>query len=185
MLIPFKKFQYLSFILVLKLLLIPSSFALSSEPIYCKISTQLINEISNHLATNCNLSYGGGGGQFLSQVNKISTYYSTDIPFSLETARKLYLSTIQQILNAINNDKSIRPYLAEFPFSIERLGCTLSFRKRNINLDYISTSVMHINGKIFYSTYNITKQKTLFKFEENIPHLPILISLGNEDSKNL
>lgn len=46
---------------------------------------------------------------------------------NLEEARRLYVEVVEDFLNRINNNKEIRSYLHDYPFTIKNLDLMIHF----------------------------------------------------------
>lgn len=141
--------------------------SLDKEPLYYSYSESVIGKILQKIDSKISVNHSGGGGQYLSQVNKLIFYYVSHDTFSVESARKTYMDIVSIILETINLDKKIRPYLCEYPFTIEKIGLTLTYRPKKNTTERISTHVMYHDKNIIYQTKNWSNGDIIFRLTEN------------------
>jgi hypothetical protein len=81
---------------------------------------QLVNEISDKVAKKLmddhQLRLAGVGSQMMDQIKMIALSFSYSSPVDLEKARELLLVATDELVNAVNVDERIRPYLDNYPF---------------------------------------------------------------------
>ncbi len=141
--------------------------SITEESIYCSLSEKVVNEILQKTDSKLPISYSGGGGQYLSQINKLIFYYTSQTPFTVESARKNYLEATSIILETINRDKKIRPYLCEYPFTIDNIRLSISYWPKSNKPEGISSHVMYSNKNIIYQTKNWENGEVIFRLTEN------------------
>lgn len=71
------------------------------------------------------------GGKLLGEVEEIGARYIVFQRATPEEARALLVQAAQKMMDAVNNNETLSPYLKESPFSVGRLKMHLAFRKRN------------------------------------------------------
>ena len=99
----------------------------------------------------------------MKDVEEIGLSLSTQKKLNLEQTRQLFISLIQNLLNKINSDTRIRPYLHNYPFTSKNLCLSLHFvdkKDDNVLPPYIGT-VRLMFGKVFYSLQSL-KDEMLF-----------------------
>lgn len=114
----------MKYIINLLVLLTTGLFSLSllaPKKDYIAMSNRITNKTAKALATKYNMDWLGGGGGFMYNINKISTSFSIAHPIDRNEARKLIVEAVETYLKAINEDLDIRPFLINYPFTINNL----------------------------------------------------------------
>ena len=96
-----------------------------------------------------------GGGMF-NDVEMISSWFQLDAAPTLEEARIMYLNGAERLLASVNQDKAIRAYLHDYPFTIGNLDYSLMFRKLSANHNNGVESIYSVScikGKIYYDVF--------------------------------
>lgn len=123
---------------------------------YCKLSDKIFNAYNKTFLKEKNMHLIGQGGAMMYDIEKINAHYYSYEPTTLEQARKLYVDIIEGYLQAYNSNEKIRPYLHNYPFNVDNLDITISFKdelnQRRGN-GYIAL-MFRVRGKIFYETYD-------------------------------
>ncbi len=103
----------------------------------------------------------GLGGSFYDKVSILDLHFYSDRALTVEQVRGLYISSTQQLLQMVNTNCKIRPYLRNYPFNENNLKFSISFySKDNGFLEYPAVAhVFLLNGKISYNYYNNKEQK--------------------------
>lgn len=96
-------------------------------------------------------AFGSGGGM-IDDVKIISLDLSSSEVADLERARFLYVTAVNDLLSMINSSEMIRPYLHNYPFTIDNLRYSISFSifKDNYPVNKIA-DVMNVDDKLIYS----------------------------------
>lgn len=110
------------------------SFLFYSKPCvsamnYSSLVHQPMLKASEEMAEKYNLGIVGQGGGMMYGVERLSLSLSFKNIISIKEARSLVVNCAQIYINALNSDKTLRPYLAEFPFPLSRI--TLRFFLHN------------------------------------------------------
>lgn len=121
-------------------------------------SNQLVIEHTKELEEEYQLSLVGLGGTVRDDIEGVEVHYDIRGRYDLNSARVLYLKIAQSILDKINSDLPIRPYLHEYPATSNLLRLSLSFHDEDGSypenkIAYIS----FVNSKICYRTHNDNK----------------------------
>ena len=135
------------------------------EPIYGKYVDEIVDSYLKHIKKQYGLECFGTGGGFLSNVNNISLHF--DAPsqkINIGNARVLLINCTEELLQRINKNEQIRPYLEHYPFTSKGISINVIF------YDYLNEKLPEeflkgatvTEGVVYYSRYN---QKTE-KFED-------------------
>jgi hypothetical protein len=95
----------------------------------------------------------GYGGAMMLDVEGFDIHLASNQQLDLQSARRMYISIMERLLAAINQDKSLRTYLAEYPFPASRLEVMLSpmfYTPEQSKGDLVSLIFM-IDNRIVYS----------------------------------
>lgn len=128
------------------------------EPLYITYVHQLQQSYAKEVQKSGLYLYGGGG-QLMNDVQKISLSFMIEKHVNVDEARRLYVKYAEPFRQMVNEDRKIRPYLHNYPATINELDFSLGFLDndfqqvcpRNI------VHVFHANGKICYYAYNSIK----------------------------
>jgi len=71
------------------------------------------------------------GGKLTDHVEEIGARFTVVQRATQEQARKLVVLATDRLLEAINRDEKLRPFLAEYPFPASRVKMRISFVKKN------------------------------------------------------
>lgn len=134
--------------IVLSLCLISCSTEINYETLADKVTDKTAFKLKKEKG----LHLFGIGGQMMGDIQLMSMSFQFFQELTLQEARKLLVSTIQEYLSEINSDKELRPYLHSYPFTEKNITIKIFIqnRKENTNalesIDYISS----INGILTY-----------------------------------
>lgn len=112
-------------------------------------------------------SFAVGGGM-MDDVKSITLKYIAYEKVDIPTARKMLVQNIEDLLKTINSDEKIRPYLHNYPFTVNNLKFGLCFFDSNndwIEPPYLGKAIL-LNGKIHYSLWNEPKDMLETQEEE-------------------
>jgi hypothetical protein len=121
-----------------------------------KLTNQIISKVTQKLSSKYPLTISTiGGGEDEKGIWQISVYYDYfGKALNLEESRILIVNIIETYLNEINNSEKIRPYLKNYPFTVDNLDFAIITNQLNgewyfdPNIDTVNV----INDTIKYST---------------------------------
>jgi hypothetical protein len=152
---------------------IGSSLAAKEDksPEYIKYVDEIVNNFVKDMEKKYKLHCYGSGGSMPKDVEKIDVLFISYQKSSIEDARKIEVAAVQELLKRINNHKEIRQYLSEYPFNINNVSVSISFRTKTDDypLDGSIASVFIAKNKIFYYTaeMKISDPLTSISLDEN------------------
>ncbi|MCE5319105.1 MAG: hypothetical protein LLG04_17305 [Parachlamydia sp.] len=73
------------------------------------------------------------GGKMDNLVEDVGVQFVLRKRTSQEEAKKYMLAAVKELLEAINSNEKLRPYLSEFPFPLDHLKMRIRFAKQNSN----------------------------------------------------
>ncbi len=97
-----------------------SSFGYQS-PRYVKLAHEITEKTAKELKAQKNLYLIGTGGQMMDDIQMMAMSFNYYQEVNLKTARELTIYAINEYLSAINNNKEVRPYLHEYPFTAKNV----------------------------------------------------------------
>lgn len=122
---------------------------------YQKESNKLVDEHIKYIKKNFNVYPAGVGGGMASEINRISLHSDCYKIVNVDQAREIFFDCVSDLLNRFNCCPKIRPYMHNFPFTIDNLHLILAFstsegkRPPEPNVALITVG----NGKVFYAEY--------------------------------
>jgi hypothetical protein len=92
------------------------------------------------------------GGKLVDRVEEVSVRLIYFNPTYIEKARELQIIATERMLHLINNDKQLRPYVNDFPLTIDKLKVAVIFRRKNYcpYFDGSLESVSRVGKEITY-----------------------------------
>lgn len=133
------------------------------NPKYVSLCNTITDEFIDRECKRHGLKFLGGGGGFLDRINKIELTFVLEKNVSVEEARELILSLGDDLLELINSDEDIRPYLSHYPFSPKGLCITVLFldkQGRFVNQKHVA-NVSSNNGALFFYNFNQTENELI------------------------
>ncbi len=94
-----------------------------------KAAEKLLHAIGREVQKEFSLQFEGSGGSMPETIDELELLFFANREGSIEEARKIQLLASEKILQKINSDAAIRPYLSEFPFPSSRLSLSISYRR--------------------------------------------------------
>jgi len=140
--------------------------ACSNEPTSTAPYETRIDEIQSSFIAQVKKKYdlsleAFGGSMMDNEISKISLYFEGNNHLKVNEARSLYVTLSEMLLNNINQDKVVRPYLHDYPFTIENFDLRLSFydkQGRRVSEENVCL-IFYVKKKIYYCAYNPHAEK--------------------------
>ncbi|HEY4831659.1 MAG TPA: hypothetical protein VIH61_03765 [Waddliaceae bacterium] len=107
----------------------------------------------------------GSGGGIPDYVTNFSLHYVSTNQVDMLKTRKMFVNNVEDLLQLINSNEQIRPYLSNYPFTINNLEFRISFQDRfgkRQEPPYVAL-VSLINERIFYSFYDLSTRQFIGK----------------------
>lgn len=125
-------------------------------PPYVEQIWRFTGNINQHLSQKHHFSAASFDVEFEGCINHLSLDYSLgDKLYSIDEARHLMVSCMDELITEINNDEEIRQYLKEYPFPMTRFCVGIFFPKAkygNPDAQGELIIVTYVEGRILYST---------------------------------
>lgn len=97
------------------------------------------------------------GGKLANGIEEVGLKFNCSKKLPLERARVLEIEATERLVEMINANEAFRPYLKEYPFSVERTRMEIEFK--NHQDDHYPNGnvaeVTHENGKLTYTTLEL------------------------------
>lgn len=123
-----------------------------NPPPYSKIVEEIIKSVSKDIEKELKIIPIGDGGRMHEKFEAISLKFMAYKKPNLQEARELEMKASEKLLYAINSNESLRPYLAEYPFSPDRAKVSISFQKKDNthHSDGSVTFVFQVKNTVYY-----------------------------------
>lgn len=137
---------------------------------YEKESDKLVSEHIKFIKKNFKVYPAGVGGGMCGEINLISLHSDCYKIASVDDSREIFFDCVTDLLSRFNNCPKIRPYMHNYPFTLENLHIILAFRSpqgKRPSKDYVALVTVG-QGKIFYSNYYSESESFGDLYEESI-----------------
>lgn len=98
-----------------------------------RVSNQILKKTSDKIAHDLGVDPFGSGGRAMYQVEKLALMFRCEYPIDVEQGRRWLIAAVQELMNAMNEDERIRPYLARYPVGPESVEIMIYSSDRNGN----------------------------------------------------
>ncbi len=146
-------------------------FVVSSSFTYVEEANKIINRITTEVCKQTGLRAFGTGGSMCQDVEGLDLAFIKNELLNLDKARIYYVKTALIALNTVNSNKTIRPYLHNYPFTLANFNLSIHFLDSNSNdpKPPLIARIMNFNNLIEYETkrtdiphkYDTVHQETL------------------------
>ena len=93
-----------------------------------KILEESANVIENKYGINvCGEGVAMPGGN----IKEFSLSFDTRVPYEKQRLRELLIASAHELLNAINTNEGIRPYLKKYPFTVDNVQIIIFNHEKN------------------------------------------------------
>ena len=87
----------------------------------------ITSSYSKRLYKNEGLELIGSGGTMMHDIESVELHYCINKNVDVNSARKLFVNSVEGLVTEINKDVKIRPYLHEYPFTHHNAEVKISF----------------------------------------------------------
>lgn len=128
-----------------------------SHPEYLKYVNEIAVDFAKTMEKKYDLHFSGNGGRMPTDVEEIEVSFISYQKLTVDDARKMEVTAIQELLKRINSHEKIRPYLREYPFDSSRVNILISFRTETDDrpIDGSVALIFLARNKIFYRSAEI------------------------------
>ena len=149
--------------ILLMLLIFLSACKSKQQPEYITLADKITGQVCEEITLPKDLHLTGYGGALIYDVKELALHFDACECLNLEEARKLYIEMTETYLDYINEDEAIKPYLHNYPFTIQNLDLTIAFLDRSgAHQGNGCIAFIFFNPKtseIFFRTYNPDNDK--------------------------
>lgn len=96
-----------------------------SSPEYVVISEKILSDIAITLSKRHKMSFFGDVGGMARCVNLLGLVFQIPGPLSKNQLREILIDCVEELLNAINTNEKLRPYLKNYPFTAKEVEIKL------------------------------------------------------------
>ncbi len=127
---------------------------------------QFLSEASKALNVNAATAFdtnglvvSSQGGRLMQNIKTLKQSLESSERVELSRARQIFVQTALDLMQCVNKNKKLRPYLNTYPFSIENIQLTIGFTENNnfIKPPHIANISCH-KGKVYYSIANTNRE---------------------------
>jgi hypothetical protein len=111
----------------------------AKEPDYCRYVDEVTARYTREMKEKYGLILEGRGGEFLYDIQSVSLSFRLYEKYSVDQIRVIIVNAEKRLMQMLNDDKKIRPYLRNFP--VTPVNATSGFPAS------ISTSSMMVRRK--------------------------------------
>ncbi len=108
---------------------------------------------------------GTGGSMPNEEVKSIFISFVGIYKVDIQSARRMYIEVVEGFIKKVNDDKTIRPYLHDYPATSKNMDIFLGFAeestKKSVKPPYIAF-VFCYNDMIYYNIYENSEFKEVF-----------------------
>lgn len=115
----------------------------------------VVEELAKNLTEEQGFYLEAISGRHFDDIENVYFDFTVEAKCNVSQVRKLYITVMDKILNRINSDKQLRPFLHEYPVTHEFVNLHLNFEEkgRPVPEEYVYM-VSVANGTIFYTARN-------------------------------
>ena len=125
------------------------------------VAENFIHKFANEADKEYNLFLFGQGGAFRDGISKFHLCFISQQVLDVDQARRFYLKLMDRILELINDDETLRPYMTNYPFTHHNLDLSILFYENDIlgiEVPYPAVAyVSSFDDFICYAAYNPVK----------------------------
>lgn len=167
---------YILFIALLFVKICGSCFAAEK---YSHLAYKIIEEHSNQ-QRKMGFTLFGSGGSWTTDFKTISLDYISKLELDVPKARKLYIQSVQDLIERFNSNREVRPFLHDYPFTYNNIDITLNFYIRDPKSGkYRDSYVSMLKGKVFYDVHRDQKPGYDTFYEEPYEEAVRLVQMEN------
>lgn len=137
--------------------------SMDQEPRHIQLAYGLMKDYIAEYASPRNLRLDGYGGTMMEHVQQITLAFTSRDEVDVAQARDRLVACAVELLQRINNDKEMRPYLAEYPCQPKGIELSIAYvdaTDRHIEKGKVAFTTL-LEGSIDYSICDPSKDQPL------------------------
>lgn len=122
-------------------------------PLHIQVANQFMHSFENEITKKEKIQIFGKGGGMWGDIKKFSYCFDSNEKPSIEEARIKIVRIVEDLLEKVNADIKIRPFLHDYPFTSQNVLMQVAFVDKNrcfVDPPYIAL-VMLKKGILYYS----------------------------------
>jgi len=137
------------------------SSCFSSKTDHCTIADKIMFSFAKEQKERNQFTLSAFSGSMMDNIDSFALEFDSEEKVKLEEARKLFIQTVENFTEKVNENKEVRPFLKRFPISYENTRISLSFDKaKNFPPeDKYVYYIYVIKGDIYYRGYDSSKRE--------------------------
>ena len=154
-------------IFILILLFLP--ICAFSKSLHVKLSDKIYNAYNKELKNKRNLYLVGSGGGMMHDIKEVFAAYVSFERLNVNEARKLYVEVVEGYLSKYNQDEKVRPYLHNFPFTVDNVDVKISFEDEKHHFrdqGYVALMFVGKHQRLVYRAYDPKSDEFIALYEE-------------------
>lgn len=121
-----------------------------------KTLDQIFKSVAKEIEKEFKITCIGHGGRAPDKIEQVDLDFISYKNTSIDQARIMEVKATEKLLQALNSNESIKPFLADYPFKTNRANILISFSDEND--DYFPDNglalVFQAKDKVYYETYD-------------------------------
>ncbi len=162
--------------------LIMSSY-IDSERLFNSTLTEAV-EALDPLFSKYKMNVSGGGGYIGYDIGHIALSVNVYKQVTVDEARRIYVEILDAIVERINKDKKLRPYLREYPMTYRLVDLSLSFVDEKTHYppkEYVY--YMYKYDVLFFRGYDVVKNNFVDLHREDFSETLKILEKEKEGQK--
>ncbi len=154
---------------ILCLLLLASGCGGGKQAPHARRTQALLESFGKEMEKEFGLVFQGCGGSMPNSVDEVEVLFEAHRKGTIEEARALQIAGTEKLLQKINSEKSLKPYLKESPFPPGKVSLSISYSKDGKSrFDDGSIALAYKTGnQIFYYSYDPISNSLQSLFSES------------------
>lgn len=122
---------------------------------YSDIALGIVKSYSKEISQQECVAIIGTGGSMTKDVKTLYLHVWSENELEVSEARRMYLRILQGLVDKVNANEEVRPYLHDYPFTWKNIDLDLGFHNDNGWVGNEKVALVTIcKGEIFYKIYD-------------------------------
>ncbi|MCH9626006.1 MAG: hypothetical protein S4CHLAM123_11930 [Chlamydiales bacterium] len=105
----------------------------------------------------------------MDDIQKVKAHYVCFEQLTIEQARRLYVEVAEKYICRYNQDEEIRPYLHDYPFTIDNVYVRIGFKneqRQHMDQGFVALIFVGRNHRLHYEGHDPESDKFFALYEE-------------------